>query len=361
MEGIFDWMDRYDAEEVRFVRDKLTGMKAIIAIHDSSLGPTLGGVRMRNYDAESDALFDVMRLSQAMTYKCGVIGEDYGGAKAVIWGDPATQKSEAYLRAFGRFIEMTGDRFGTGVDLNLDLQDAAWISRETDRILCHEASAHSTGSSGISAALGVFCGIQALAEVAFGTSDLQGRHVALQGAGALGWPLAEHLHRAGCQLTVADPDPAICQRAQAELQATIVDPASIFDVPCDIFVPAAIGGVLHEGTIERLQCRVLALAANNPLLDEVADEARLLAKGIHFVPDWVINAGGVLQAIGELEGWRMELITRKSVRIGDLCRKVLFLANAEGITPYQAARLLVDRRRQVLPLVRRTYLPGSRD
>lgn len=359
MDGIFDWMEQYDAEEVRFVRDRVTGLRAIIAINDSTLGPTLGGVRMRNYASEADALFDVMRLSQAMTYKCGVVGEDYGGAKAVIWGDPETQKTEAYLRAFGRFIAMTGDRFGTGVDLNLDLTDAAWIARETDRILCHEASAHSTGSSGISAALGVFCGIQALANAAWGRADLAGRSVALQGAGALGWPLAEHLFRVGCSLTIADPDPAICERAAELLGATIVEPEAIYDAPCDIFIPAAIGGVLHADTIARLQCKVVALAANNPLLEEIADERRMIERGMIFVPDWVINAGGVLQAIGELEGWSAELIARKSARVGDLCARVLLLAAAESITPYQAARLLVDRRRAVLPLMRRTYVPGE--
>lgn len=355
MTNIFDLMDLYDAEEIRFVRDKATGMRAIIAINDSTLGPTLGGVRMRAYGSEDDALFDVLRLSRAMTYKCGVIGENYGGAKAVIWGDPATQKSEGYLRSFGRFVAMMGDRFGTGVDLNLDLRDAAHIAKETDRILCHQGS---TGSSGISAALGVLHGIRALADAAWGSSDLAGKTVAIQGLGALGWPLAEHLSAAGCRLLVADVDPKILARAKGELGAEEVAPLDIYDAACDIFVPAAMGGVLNDLTIPRLKCKIVALAANNPLLDEVADEARLLAQGIVFVPDYVINAGGVLQAIGELEGWHAELIERKCIGVGDLCRQVLALTTAYGTTPYQSARALVEERLRIVPLVRRTHVPS---
>ncbi|MEO7992892.1 MAG: Glu/Leu/Phe/Val dehydrogenase dimerization domain-containing protein [bacterium] len=359
MSDVFEWMDRYDAEEVRFVRDKVTGMRAIIAINDSTLGPTLGGVRMRPYATEDEAMFDVMRLSRAMTYKCGVVGEDYGGAKAVIWGDPATQKNEAYLRSFGRFVAMMGDRFGTGVDLNLDLHDAAEIAKETDRILCHDASAESTGSSGISAAIGVFEGIKALAESVWGSPDLTGKTVAIQGLGALGWPLAGHLHRAGCALTVADPSAGLTAAATREHSATVVTPEAIYDAPCDIFVPAAIGGVLSEATIPRLKCRIVALAANNPLLDEEADEARLIAQGIAFVPDFVINAGGVLQAIGELEGWSPAQIKRKCLNVGNLTRAILERSAASGQTPYQTARALVEERLRLIPLVRRTHVPGG--
>lgn len=357
MRGIFDWMDEYGAEEVRFVRDGLTGLRAIIAIHDSTLGPTLGGVRMRDYVTEEEALFDVMRLSRAMTYKCGVIGEDYGGAKAVIWGDPATQKNEAYLRSFGRFVAMMGDRFGTGVDLNLDLTDAAWIAKETDRILCHAASSSSTGSSGLSAALSVYEGIRALAQEAWGSPEIADRRVAIQGLGALGWPLAELLHQSGARLIVADLVPAVAERAAQAFGAEVAAVDFIYGVPCDVFVPAAVGGVLHEATIAQLQCRIVALAANNPLLDEAADEQRLLDKDIIFVPDYVINAGGVLQAIGELEGWSAELIAHKSRAIGPLCTRIRQLAAAQGLTPYQAARSLVDERRTSLPLVRRTWVP----
>ncbi len=326
--SVFEQMRAYGHEQVVFCSEPAVGLRAIIAIHDTTLGPALGGVRMWNYRTEEEALQDVLRLSRAMTYKAALAGLRLGGGKAVILGDPRTEKSEGLLRAFGRFVESLGGRYITAEDVGTTVEDMEWIRQETRYVT---GVAGKSGDPSPVTAYGVYCGMKACVRIVYGEDSLAGRTVAVQGAGNVARHLVAHLVREGATVYAADIFPEKVQRLQAEFgnAITAVDPEAIYDVECDIFSPNALGGVLNERTIPRLRCRIVAGGANNQLQDEHADALRLHERGILYAPDYVINAGGLINVAAELEGeydqgrvlQRVEGIYTTLLRVFQLARK----------------------------------------
>lgn len=354
---IFERMKKEGYEQIIFNFDKETGMKAIIAIHDSTLGQTFGGVRMVNYASMEDALRDAMRLAKAMTYKCAAADEDKGGSKAVIWGDPEKDKSEAYLRAFGRFIEMLKGRIVTGVDLNLDLTDGSIIGRETQYILARPKEEGSTGSSGVTTAYGLYIGLKACAKFLWGDENLRGRRIAVQGLGAVGEPLIPYLKEAGMEIIASETNEKTLQRLKAQYGFKTVKPEEIYEVACDIFCPCAIGGILNDKTIPRLKCKLVAGCANNQLEDEERHSRALYERGILYAPDFIINAGGVIQAIDELQGYNPERVKMKTDRIYSRLLQIFEMAKKEGLLPLEAANRYAESRIREIHKMKRLYVP----
>lgn len=354
---IFELMKKGGYEQIIFNYDKETGMRSIIAIHDSTLGQTFGGVRMVNYASMEDALRDAMRLAKAMTYKCAAADEDKGGSKAVIWGDPEKDKNEAYLRAFARFVEMLKGRFITGVDLNLDLSDASIIGKETQHILARSKEEGSSGSSGVTTAVGIYAGLKACAKFLWGDENLKGKKIAVQGLGAVGEPLLEHLKEGGLEMIATDISEKTLQRLQAKYGFRTVKPEAIYEVECDIFCPCAIGGILNDKTIPKLKCKLVAGCANNQLEDEERHSRMLHERGILYAPDFIINAGGVIQAIDELQGYRPERVRLKTERIYGRLLHIFEMAKKEGILPLAAANRYAESRIREIHKMKRLYVP----
>ncbi|CAM3425782.1 Leucine dehydrogenase [Hydrogenibacillus schlegelii] len=302
---VLEQMQKDDYEQVVFVQDRGSGLRAIIAIHDTTLGPALGGVRMWPYASEEEALRDVLRLARGMTFKSAAAGLDVGGGKAVILGDPKRDKSEALFRAFGRAVHALGGRYITAEDVGTTVEDLEHVFKETPYVTGISSAFGSSGNPAPVTAFGVFQGMRAAAEAVFGSDDLRGRTVALQGAGQVAYHLARHLAEAGARLIVTDLDPEKAGRIAREFGAETVPPDAIYDVEADIFSPNALGGVLNDETIPRLRVRLVAGAANNQL--ESPHHARALkARGILYAPDFIINAGGVINVADELSGYDRE-------------------------------------------------------
>jgi leucine dehydrogenase len=335
----FAYAERWGHEEVILLRDAGSGLRAIIAMHDSTLGPAIGGTRMRTYASEDDALLDALRLAKAMTYKSAMAGMRYGGGKAVIVGDPARDKTEALLTAYAGAVERLGGRFHTGTDMGLDERDIVVMSRVT-RFATHTAAGGRVDSADL-AALGVFASIEKTAEVL--GRPLRGLHVAVQGLGEVGGRLVRQLADAGARLTVADIAPSRVERARATCGAAAVAPEAIFDVEADIFSPNAAGGVVDESTIARLRCRAVVGAANEQFADERAGET-LHGRGILYGPDYVVNAGGLLSVLYETGELDERGITARVRGIADTLGDVWSRARAEGAPPHRVADRIVEER-----------------
>ncbi len=339
---IFKIMQEYDYEQLIFCQDKSSGLKAIIAIHDTTLGPALGGTRIYDYKTDEEAIIDALRLARGMTYKNAAAGLNLGGGKAVIIGDPKKIKSEALFRAFGRFVEGLNGRYITGEDMNMTQKDAAYINCETDYIVGLETG---SGNPSPMTAYGVFKGMQAAVNEVYGSDDLEGKTVAIQGLGAVGRILAELLYEAGAKLIVTSRDQAKVAKAVAELGATAVGPDEIYGVECDVFSPCAIGAIINDKTIEQLKCKIIAGPANNQLAEPRHGDI-LHERGILYVPDYVINSGGVINIIDDISGreYSKENAMKNTAKIYDACKKVFELAKRHGIPTYKAADKMVEER-----------------
>ena len=356
---IFELMEKEGHEQIIFNYDKETGMKAIIAIHNTTLGQACGGTRMVNYASMEDALRDAMRLSKAMTYKCAAADEDRGGGKGVIWGDPEKDKTEAYLRAYGRFVEILKGRFVTGAaDLNLNEKDSSIMGKESRYIVARPKEEGSSGNTGAITAYGVYVGLKACAKFIWGNEDLRGRKIAVQGLGAVGRPLLEHLREGGLEVIATDIDEKTLQSLQKRYGFKAVKPEEIYEVECDIFSPSAIGGILNDRTIPKLKCKIVAGCANNQLEDEQRHSRMLHERGILYAPDYVINAGGVIQAIDEEEGFNPARVKMKTERIYDRLLHIFEMAQREGILPIEAANRYAESRIREIHKMRRLYVPG---
>ncbi|MFB3884630.1 MAG: Leu/Phe/Val dehydrogenase [Thermodesulfobacteriota bacterium] len=357
---IFEWMKKDGHEQIIFNFDKETGMKAIIAIHDSTLGQAFGGVRIVDYESMEDALRDAMRLSKAMTYKCAAAEEDKGGAKAVIWADPKKDKKEAFLRAFGRFVEILKGRFVTGSDLNVTIVDDAIMGRESRYIVGRPKEEGSSGSTGITTAFGLHVGLKACAKFLWGDDDLQDKRIAVQGLGSVGESLLEYLKEGGLEIIAADMNEKTLQRLQAQYGFRTVKPEAIYGVDCDIFCPCAVGGILNDKTIPRLKCKIVAGCANNQLEDEKRHSRMLHKRGILYAPDYVINAGGVIQVIDEIQGYNPERVKMKTERIYGRLLSIFETAKKEKILPLEAANRYAESRIREIHKIRRLYVPDNR-
>lgn len=358
MKGPFDLMDGH--EQVVYGHDPACGLRCIVAVHSTRLGPALGGTRFYPYDSEQQALVDVLRLSQAMAYKAAVAGLDLGGGKAVIIGDPATGKTEALLRAYGRVVQSLGGRYVTACDVGTYPRDMSVVARETRWATGREVAEGGSGDSGVMTAYGTYIGVKACAERVFGTADLSGRHVAIQGVGKVGRRLADYLHAEGCKLTVADVDAAGAERCADAVGGDVVDPADIHAVDADVFSPNALGAVLNDSTIPQLQCRIVAGAANNQLAEPRHGEA-LADAGVLYAPDFVINSGGLIQVADELNpgGWREERVKARVEQIGERLAEVFHVADSQAIPTADAADRVAEQRMAAVGRLRGFWLPGS--
>ena len=356
--SIFTQMAEGGHRALIFCHDPAAGLRAVMAIHDTTLGPGLGGCRMWTYASEEEAVRDALRLSQGMTAKSALAGVNYGGAKVVIWGDPERDKSEALFRALGRFVQSLGGRIITGTDAGTYPDDFVHARAETPYLVGLPPAYGGSGDSSETTAYGVFVGIQACLDEVFGSDDVRGRRVAIQGCGKVGEKLARRLVEAGARVTVADIDAVRARRLAGRYGVDVVPPDDIYDVSCDVFAPCALGGVLDDATIPRLRCRIVAGAANNPLA-EPRHAAALQARRILYAPDYVINAGGLIQVADELDGFDRDRVLRKTAAIRPLLAEIFRIARQRSVTTLEAAELMVRRRLEGAARLRTFYRPAS--
>lgn len=330
-------------EQVVTCEDPDSGLRAIIAVHDTTLGPALGGLRMWPYASWDDALFDVLRLSKGMTYKSAVAETGLGGGKSVILGNPKTQKSEKLFLAMGKFIDSLGGAYITAEDVGTSPDDMKIVRRATRYVSGLPRDMGSSGDPSPWTALGCFRGIVASCEEVFGTGDLKGRTVALQGCGHVGKYLAEHLAKAGARLVLADISPERAAEVAKSTGGSVVDASEILSTPCDVLAPCALGAVINDETLPRLKTRIVAGAANNILLRE-EHGARLKAAGILLAPDYVINAGGIINVSIEFEkGGYDEARSRAKVEnIYHALKKVYAVSKAHHMPTNEAANHLAQ-------------------
>ncbi len=335
-------------EKVVRCDDPESGLKAIISVHDTTLGPALGGLRMWPYLSDQEALTDVNRLSQGMTYKSAVAGTGLGGGKSIIIGNSKTDKSEALFRAMGRFVDSLKGLYTTAEDVGTSVQDIVLIGKETKHVTGLPRSMGSSGDPSPYTAIGVHLGIKACLAKKLGTTDLKGVRIAIQGCGNVARYLCEHLHAEGAELILTD---IVQEKVQLVVDAckgervSIVAPEEIYDVECEVFAPCALGAIINDDTVPRLNCNIVAGAANNVLLTEEHGD-RLRERGIVYAPDFVINAGGIINVSVELEpaGYNEARAIDKVNNIDDAVRDILDTSDEENIATNRAAILLAERK-----------------
>ncbi|MBC2259303.1 Glu/Leu/Phe/Val dehydrogenase [Listeria booriae] len=353
---LFERMEKYDYEQVVFCHDKVSGLKAIIAIHDTTLGPALGGCRMWPYETEEEALEDVLRLARGMTYKNAAAGLNLGGGKTVIIGDPRKDKSEAMFRALGRYVESLNGRYIIAEDVGTTVADMDMIHAETDYVTGISESYGSSGNPSPMTALGVYSAMKRTALEAFGTDTLAEKTVAVQGVGNVAYALCELLHKDGAKLVVTDINQEAVNRAVAAFGAKAVAPDEIYDVDADIFAPCALGGVLNDTTIPRLKVKAVCGSANNQLLQTIHHGQMLADRGILYAPDYIVNAGGVINVADELSRYNEERAKHKIGEIYGQIGKVFDIAKEEKILPAQAANRMAEQRIESMRHVSSTFL-----
>ncbi len=335
-------MKDMEHEQLVFCYDEVSGLKAIIGIHDTTLGPALGGTRMWPYETEEEAITDVLRLSKGMTYKSAAMGLNLGGGKGVIIADARKDKSEALWRAYGRFVESLGGRYYTAEDVGVSPDDIDVVNDETDYVA---GLWHKSGDPSPATAFGTFVGIRASMEHLTGSDDLSGVTVAVQGIGSVGYALCKHLHEAGARLLVADIYEDKVARAVEDFGAEEVDPGAIHASECDVYAPCALGATINDESIPELRCKVVAGAANNQL-EEARHGQELRARGILYATDFVINGGGVVNVAQEFNpaGYNRDLAFKKIEGIGEKLQAIFAISDEENIPTNEAAERLAEER-----------------
>ena len=344
--SIFDALKTMGHEEVVICSDPDTGLKAIIAIHDTTLGPALGGTRMWMYNNEQEALRDVLRLSRGMTYKASISGLNLGGGKAVIIGNPHTDKTEAMFRSFGRFVNGLSGRYITAEDVGMVVENMEWILKETKHVTGIPESMGGSGDPSPFTGYGVYMGAKASAKKAYGSDSLEGKKIALQGAGHVASFFAEHAAKEGAELFISDIFADKANALAAKVGGTVVEPDSIYGLDVDIFTPCALGGVVNDDTMEQFKCAIIAGGANNILDNEEKHGKQLMDKGIIYAPDYAINAGGIINISVELSegGYDPKVALEKTAVIYDTTLKVLEYAEEHDIPTYKASNTLAENR-----------------
>ena len=344
-------------EQVIFCNDPASGLRAIVAIHSTALGPALGGTRFHPYASTADALADVLDLSRGMSYKAALAGLDLGGGKAVIIGDPATDKSEALLRAYGRFVESVSGRYYTACDVGTCSSDMDHIARECSYVTGRTVAHGGAGDSSVLTAYGVFRGLLAAAEHTWGTQSLDGRRVGVTGVGKVGRHLVGHLLEAGAQVIVTDVwAPAVdCLRDEHPEIEVVDSTAALVASPLDVYAPCALGHALTDEVVDMLSATVVCGAANNQLAHPGVEKA-LAERGIVYAPDYCVNAGGLIQVADELEGFSFERAKQRASGIYDTTRAVLELAATDAISPALAADRLAEKRMRDIGRLRGIWL-----
>ena len=350
--ALFALLEEHEHEQVSLVYEPSSGYRGIIAIHDTTLGPALGGTRFWHYANDRDALIDCLRLARGMTYKAAVAGLNLGGGKSVIIGDNKIRNREPIFRAHGRHVKALGGRYITAEDVGTSVGDMEFIKAETD---------HVTGLIGKSGdpspvtAFGVYRGIKACAKHHYGDDGLKGKTVAIQGCGHVGYYLADLLYKEGAQLFATDIDATKLKAVVDDFRAKPVSAEEIYSVEADIFAPCALGGIINDETIPQLKVAIVAGGANNQLAEERHGDM-LEQRGITYAPDYVINAGGLVNVNAELEGWTMERARNKAGEIYDTILMVFDIAAEERMPSYRAADRLAERRIAAIAKVRQNFV-----
>ena len=324
-------------EQVVFCNDKDTGLKAIIGIHNTVMGPALGGTRMWSYKSEWEALNDVLRLSRGMTYKSAITGLNLGGGKAVIIGDAATQKTPELMLRFGEFVHSLGGKYITAEDVGMETEDMDLVRTVTPYVTGISESKGGAGNPSPITAYGVFMGIKAAAKYRFGSDLLEDKLIYVQGIGSVGEALVEHLTCEGARVVLSDINEERLEEVSAKYGAQIYRGDNIYAEEMDIYAPCALGATVNDNTIEQLKAKVIAGAANNQLADEIVHGKRLRERGIVYAPDFLINAGGIINVYAELENYGRADIMRKTENIFNTTLEILEKAEAQGITTHRAA------------------------
>ena len=342
---IFDLMETHDYENILFCQEKTLGLKAIIVIHDTTLGPAAGGIRMWPYQNEQDAIQDAVRLARGMTYKNAAAGLPFGGGKCVIIGDPKKDKTEGLLRAMGRFIHRLNGLFLTGIDVGTTIQDMVLMRMETPYVVTVPESLGGPGNSAVATSFGIFQGIRACLKEVFGNPLPQGRTVAVQGIGAVGDELVKYLLNAGAAVTIADIDQQKVDTLASEYRVNIVPPEKIHTLDVDVYSPCAMGAVLNEHTIPELGCKIVCGSANNQLATE-QDGDRLAQRGILYAPDYIVSAGGVISGLDSLQpgGFNRQRAMDTVSHIYRTMGNVIAISKEQGIPTYRAADVLAEQR-----------------
>jgi glutamate dehydrogenase/leucine dehydrogenase len=344
--GVFEAIGDRHHEEVVFGNDPESGLKTIIAIHSTALGPALGGTRFYPYESEHEALQDVLRLAAGMSLKAAAAGLDLGGGKAVIIGDHRTLKSERLWRAYGRVVDSLQGRYITAEDVGTDANDMELIRRETRWVVGVPMEEGGSGDPSPATARGLMAAMRATMKHLWGEDGVEGRHVAILGVGKVGSDLVRRLIEGGARVTIADVYAPAISRLRDRYGTDVVhvvDPEDIFDVACDVFSPCSLGGAINEKTIPRLRCQIVLGSANNQLADP-EDADRLADRGIVYAPDFVVNAGGLINVAEELRGYTVEKAAARVDKIYDNTLRVLVAAHQRRITPQAAALEIAQRR-----------------
>lgn len=353
---VFEEMKKWGHEQLVFSHEPSCGYFGIIAIHDTTLGPALGGTRVWQYATNEAAVKDALRLSRGMTYKSAVAGLNLGGGKAVIIADPKRADRESLFRAHGRFVETLGGRYITAEDVGTSPTDMEFIKRETKHVA---GLLNLSGDPSPVTSYGVYMGMKAAAKARWGKDSLAGKTIAVQGCGKVAYYLMTHLKQEGAKLIVTDIDQDKVQRVVDELGATAVAPEAIYDAKADIFAPCALGGIVNDETLPRLKVEIIAGGANNQLGEE-RHGVQLEKQGMLYAPDYVINGGGVINVYGELQGWTMERAKRKAQEIYDTMLRVFAIANRDKIPTYEAADRLAEERIKSVAALKQMWVAGDR-
>jgi leucine dehydrogenase len=355
---MFEKIEKHNHEEVLFLSDKNSGLRAIIAIHDTTLGPAIGGARMWNYESEEDALEDALRLSRGMTYKAAVTGLNLGGGKAIIMGNPKKDKSELLFRTFGKFVNGLGGRYITSEDMGTDVKDMEYVRMETKHVVGISKALGGSGNPSTVTAYGVFVGMKASAKEKWGSDSLKGKKIAIQGVGSVGRYLCEHLYHEGAELFITDIDEEKIRTALHTVKAHVVKPEEIYDVDCDIFSPNAIGSVINDETIPRLKCEIIAGGANSQLEDDDKHSVVLKEREILFAPDYVINAGGLINVANEIEGYRQDRAIKQAEGIYDILQNIYAIAKEQNISTMAASNHIAEERLNKIASMKNIYSNG---
>ncbi|MFC1483581.1 Glu/Leu/Phe/Val dehydrogenase [Candidatus Neomarinimicrobiota bacterium] len=357
---VYTMMTRHDHEQVVFCNEPDCGLKAIIAIHDTTLGPSLGGCRFYPYQSDEEGLNDVLRLSRGMTYKASIAGLNLGGGKAVIIANPETDKSEYIFRAFGRFVEGLGGRYITAEDVNTSVRDMEWVRMETQYVTGISRALGGSGDPSSVTAFGVFVGIKAALKIKIGTEDISGIRVAVQGVGHVGYNLCRYLHDAGAELFVSDINKAAVEQAVTEFGATSLNGDQIHAHDVDVYAPCAMGAILNDDTIPQIKATIVAGAANNQLAISKVHGAMLLKRNILYAPDYAINSGGLINVANELEGYNRERAFKQAEGIYDTLMQIFKRSVEEGIPTSEASDRLAEKRLRNMAKLKTFYTSTPR-
>jgi leucine dehydrogenase len=351
---ILEQMGDEGHEQLVVVSDAGSGLKAIIAIHDTTLGPACGGTRIWPYKSEQEAIWDALRLSRAMTYKSAAADLPLGGGKGVIIADSHTQKTEALVRAYGRFVDTLSGRYLTTTDVGSTGRDMEYIKQETDHVVGLPVTAGGSGDTSIMTGLGIYMGMKACAKETWGNDSLRGKVVAMQGFGKVATHTAHHLMKEDATLVVTDVFDGALDRAR-DRGLKVVKPDEIYGLDCDIFAPCALGGVINPETIPQLKCKVIAGGANNQLLSDTDGEA-LHRLGILYGPDYILNSGGIINVESEISGiYNADRAREKTERVYEIIERVISISKNEEIPTAKAADRLAEERLKSVRGIRPVY------